>query len=327
MKGAVIRDFAKSTMVDLMLRQLKRSHPQLVPPSTANFDAIRQASVPLKLKGDLLEVIWQNAGPLALLEIGQGIREVQYDPIWLAANRSDTPAILLNKWRRFEEFAHSRNRVQIEFLMDQEISCRRYTVNGGVPSLQENLLICGLIIALLENIGCLNLRCEMNTNKGRFCLRSDGAFQLPDDLTLLDTSNWIVSWKGLARKSSESLACIEAQVRLLERSNQTNNSLFLRNVLRLLLEDPSRQWQLDELAQASGSSRRSLQRRLAECGLNFSKVTRLVRIHEACRLLDEGLTSITGVAFCAGFSDSAHLSRDFRASMGMSPTQYRELID
>jgi len=298
----------------------------LVPLSAASVDAIRQASVPLEVKGDLLEAIWQNAGPLALLEIGQGIREVQYDPVWLAATRSATPVILVSKWRQFEKFAHSRNRVRIAFLSDQEISCRRYTLDGGIPSLQENLFICGLIIALLENIGCLNLRSEMKINEERFCLLRDGTFRVPEDLTSLDTSNWVVSWNGFSRNYKENMACLEAQIQLLERSIQTKKSLFLRSLLRLLLEDPSRQWRLDELAQASGSSRRSLQRRLGECGLSFSKVTRLVRVHEACRLLDGNLMSITGVAICCGFSDSAHLSRDFRASMGMSPTQYRELI-
>jgi len=309
-----------------MFRHLKRTHPQLLPLSTVDVDAIRHASVPMELKGNLLEKIWRNSGPLALLEIGQGIQEVQYDPVWLAANRSENPAILISKWRRFESFAHSQNRVRIEFLSDQEISCQRYTVIGGVPSIQENLLICGLIIALLENIGCLNLQCEMKSNEESFCIRRDGIFQLPKDLSSLDTINWTLRWRGFNRNSTEKTVDLEAQVRVLTRSYKSRRASFLRSIFRLLLEDSSRQWRLDELAQAAGSSRRSMQRRLEECGLNFSKITRLVKIHEACRLLDEGLTSITGVAFCSGFSDSAHLSRDFRSSMGMSPTQYKELI-
>jgi AraC-like DNA-binding protein len=41
--------------------------------------------------------------------------------------------------------------------------------------------------------------------------------------------------------------------------------------------------------------------------------------------LKDGDVPLTAIGFCAGFSDSAHFSRDFRASMGMTPSDYRAI--
>ncbi len=47
---------------------------------------------------------------------------------------------------------------------------------------------------------------------------------------------------------------------------------------------------------------------LVKAGLSFSGLVRLVRIHEAYRLLKHHPTPLTVVDFCSGFSDSAHFS-------------------
>ena len=80
---------------------------------------------------------------------------------------------------------------------------------------------------------------------------------------------------------------------------------------------------IDALAREAGLSKRSLQRRLHDADVSFSQLVRLARIHEACRLLTGTDASVTTIGFCAGFSDSAHFARDFRASVGMTPSAYR----
>ena len=53
----------------------------------------------------------------------------------------------------------------------------------------------------------------------------------------------------------------------------------------------------------------------------------MVRVHEACRLLQgQRRFTITMIGFCAGFSDSAQFSRDFRASTGMTPSEFRAVM-
>ena len=99
----------------------------------------------------------------------------------------------------------------------------------------------------------------------------------------------------------------------------------LLRIVELLQQDPSRTWSLTDAAQSVGMSVRTLQRRLQEADLSFSRVTRLIRIQEASELLAKSDLPVTVIGFCAGFSDSAHFSRDFNLSTGMSPTAFRKL--
>ena len=313
-------------MADLMVRQLKQTHPELVPSRAVNINAIKQANIPLQHKKDLLKLMWQQAGAVAILSIGQRVQEVEYDPIWRAAMRSDSPEVLFDKWRRFEVFAHSQNRVSIEQISENKILLHRYTLEGGTPSAPENLLICGLIIALLEKIGCFGLHCEMAClDNSKFSIRKNGQFQVPDDIDLLSTAEWSIDWQSFTYQlDKESFGSEDGANTLLQSYSAIQNTP-IETVVHLLSRDVARAWKVGELARESGLSKRSLQRRLSDVGLSFSHLIRLVRVHEACRLLKESAVAITTVGFCAGFSDSAHFSRDFRASMGMTPTDFRDI--
>ena len=320
--------FAKASMIDLVVRYLKRTRPELVPNDAGTIDAVRQATVPAAFKNDLLGVVWRQAGAEALLSIGQGIGEVGYDPLWHAAVRSANPATLFDKWRRFEVFGHSRNRLRIDLTDEKRASFHRYTVDGGTPTAPENLFICGLIIALLEAIGCLGLRCRMPREDGKTdTIRERGRFSVPDDASKLITAAWTIDWRTFVPRLAEAASkFVLPEIPLSRSSDSTPGSppgSAIKTVLRLLTYDVSRHWKISDLAREAGYSTRSLQRILGDAELSYSHLVRLVRIHEACRLLKESDAPITTVGFCAGFSDSAHFSRDFRASTGMTPSDYR----
>ena len=306
---------------------LKKAHPELVSTQLKAVDAIRQASISTDQKKDLVKFVWRTAGPKTLLVTGQEILSVGYDPIWFAAVRSASPALLFDKWKRFEVFAHSQNRLRIEQTDDNRATFGRYTIDGGTPSAPENLLICGLIISLLEKIGCLDLRCEMPLGDGPgYCIREGDRFSLPDDINSLETASWTIEWKSFLPRGKEPTSESNLpQIAFPESCNATTRSTIMR-VIRLLMLDVGRQWKVSDLAREAGLSARSLQRKLSDADLSFSHLVRIVRIHEACRLLKDSEASVTTIAFCAGFSDSAHFSRDFRASMGMSPSNYRAVI-
>ena len=98
---------------------------------------------------------------------------------------------------------------------------------------------------------------------------------------------------------------------------------IVEKIVKTMIPEISRNWKVEELAMDLGTSKRSLQRMLAETDLSFSSVVRSLRIHIACDLLKRADHDISTVGYCAGFSDSSHFSRDFRASMGMSPSEYK----
>ena len=315
-------------MVDLVLHQLRRIDPALVPGEARGLDAVRQANVPLEYKKNILDFVWQKAGAAGVLSIGQGIDEVDYDPIWQAAVRSASPTVLLDKWSRFEVFAHSTNRLKFEQLSDNCVSFQRYTVDGGVPGDPENFLICGLIIALLESIGCHKLRCQMSNSvsgKSDHEIYRDGKISLPGDISQLTTDHWIIDWQAFESPYAQDPEATQGLGSVLPKSVTGIHKSMLEKLARLLMVDVSRPWKVEDLAHEAGMSKRSLQRKLKDAGFSFSQLVRLVRVHESCRLLAEDVTPITAIGFCTGFSDSAHFSRDFRASMGMTPTDYRAL--
>ncbi len=312
-------------MVSLVVHQLRRTNPELVPGDAGTLDTVRHANIPAERKRGLLEIVWRQAGPQTLLSIGQGISDFDYDPIWHAAIRSASPALFFDKWRRFEVFAHSRNRLRIHLAHEKSALFQRYTVDGGTPTPPENLLICGLIIALLERIGCIGLRCDMRLDRGAvYRVLENGRFRLPADAGSLVTTAWTLDWQSFSPRA-ESMAAVEPPAIPLPTPCDPSVEATIGAVVRLLMVDVARQWRISELARDAGLSTRSLQRRLGGAKLSFSQLVRLVRIQEACRLLRASDVPITAVGFCAGFSDSAHFSRDFRASTGLTPSAFREL--
>jgi len=319
-----IPDFAKSSLFNLVVRQLNQSNPELLTDKMGEIDIHRNAYIPPELMRDTLGLIWADADPVILLAIGQGVRDAQYDPMWHAAVRSVCPSVFFDKWRRFEVFGHSRNRLHIEQVSETSASFHRYTVDGGVPTAPENLMICGLVMAILEEIGCKDLCCEMPLEDGAlYSVYRSGQFSMPAQKHLLMTGSWTMDWRECVPSSkSVGAPCMPAEISI-PQSCDTRVRKSLEVVVQLLMLDVSRQWKIDELARASGMSKRSLQRRLKDVELSFSELVRMVRIRESCRLLKDPNTPITTIGFCSGFSDSAHFSRDFRASTGMTPSDYR----
>lgn len=313
-------------MINLIVRRLEQTNPELVPASAKTVDAIRHAHVPAEYKRDLLELAWRKAGPEMVLSIGQGARGGGNDPLWHAATRAASPTLLLDQWQRFEVFAHSQNRLRIDRAHEKRVSFQRYTVDGSMPTTPENIMVCGLIIALLEEIGCHDLRCEMSLVGGSaFYIRENGHFHMPDDPDTLVTTAWTIEWQTFSPRAAPAKSSAEPLHIDLPQPCEPALREMIEAVVRLLTRDATRQWKVSELAREAGLSTRSLQRRLDDAGLNFSSLVRLVRIHEACRLLEESNAPLTTIGFCSGFSDSAHFSRDFRASMGLTPSDYRAL--
>lgn len=289
--------------------------------------AVRQAQVPGALKRDVLNEAYLKKGAHQLLKIGQGIQQAEYDPLWHAALCSASPGVLFEKWQRFETYAHSDNRVRITQSRQNQASFERYCIDGSVPSAPENLLICGLFIGILQQIGCSGMRCTMTLNGDGHCtIFQDSHFVLPDNTDALISGRWVIEWRDFLpqRRTTEFEA--EQQEPEWLRSGQRITDATLIAAARQLRHDITRQWKVGELAQELGLSVRSLQRKLRKNDFSFSLLVQLVRIHEACRLLKNSDTPITLISFYTGFCDSAHFAREFRACTGMTPSRYRAFI-
>ena len=77
------------------------------------------------------------------------------------------------------------------------------------------------------------------------------------------------------------------------------------------------------MAEAAGTSARSLQRRLAASGLRFGRLVDEARFQAASRLLRDPSIRIVDVSAELGYTDAANFTRAFRRWAGVSPLSFR----
>ncbi|MFF3663950.1 DUF6597 domain-containing transcriptional factor [Microtetraspora malaysiensis] len=95
--------------------------------------------------------------------------------------------------------------------------------------------------------------------------------------------------------------------------------------LAAMVENDVSVTRVDELAARSGRSVRSLQRLFRDyVGIGPKWVIRRFRLHEAAERVYRGLDLAT-LAAELGYTDQAHLTRDFTAAVGMPPAAYARL--
>jgi AraC-like DNA-binding protein len=83
---------------------------------------------------------------------------------------------------------------------------------------------------------------------------------------------------------------------------------------------------LDVAAAALGMPRRTFQRTLAAESLSYQRIQSDVRFRLAAWYLLESGMAIAEIGFVCGYSDQAHLTREFNRRMGVPPARYRELF-
>jgi AraC-like DNA-binding protein len=108
---------------------------------------------------------------------------------------------------------------------------------------------------------------------------------------------------------------------LLVESGSQDATEQVRAVLRRMLtgDEPS----METVAQALGTSERSLQRRLAEAGTSFVALLGEVRRELACERLVHTDMEVAELSFLLGFSDASAFHRAFKRWEGVTPLEYR----
>jgi AraC-like DNA-binding protein len=96
-----------------------------------------------------------------------------------------------------------------------------------------------------------------------------------------------------------------------------------RDLVTRVRTDPSLR-SVNELSAVSGLGVRALQRLFRECvGVGPKWVVRRFRLQEAAELLKQQGQTIASVAASLGYFDQAHFVRDFKATVGSTPLDYR----
>jgi AraC-like DNA-binding protein len=82
---------------------------------------------------------------------------------------------------------------------------------------------------------------------------------------------------------------------------------------------------IEHLAKATGTSVRTLQRRLKVAGVNYSDLQNDVRKTLALNLLENETLALAEIAFSLGYSEVSAFNHAFRRWVGQSPGDYRRL--
>ncbi len=311
--------WTSSGLTALVIRGLEARRPDLLPPTLIMPECTHTARAPAGFKADLLAKAYEAAGAALILELREDLKHVGFDPILHVLRRSHTPAVLAEKWQRFERYTHSTNRLELTTDGAGAFETRRYKNTGGETHPAEDLLMLGVVTTLLEQIGAVGVSVKLTPeNGGELTLIEAGQIVISDEMLSASSAAGRIEWQGFAPAMSKDC---DTERLIVYGGNEDHP--VTGAVTRLISNDVARVWAWPVIAQELGQPVRSLQRSLSNEETSLSELVRAVRVREACHLLEAGELSLTQIGFWCGFSDSAHFSRDFKKSLGMPPSVYR----
>jgi AraC-like DNA-binding protein len=294
------QDFASAAMMRLVAAGLSRQGISIPVPTSSN------AHVPLLDKQDVLGAVLAMHGPTAILSIGDAARCMPPEPVAQALSLSRDIPDLLNRWHRLERFSHGCHTVEAEQLGSTSFRLTHRSHHGAPsPSVAESLLVLGLLTILAEMIGATDVSLA---NADGVPWRSDGEWRT---LGVPQTVGSVVLTASVQRKTLN----LPAAAQLVDPVARLRSRL---------VSDPVRRWTVANLAAEAGASPRTLQRRLTESSLSFSRLVADARIEVAAtHLCKANGPALAEIAFIAGFADQAHFARTFIRAVGTTPRQYR----
>ncbi len=311
--------WTSSGLTALVIRGLEARRPDVLPPFLEMPECTHTARAPAEFKRDLLVRAYEAGGAALILDLREDLKKVGFDPLLHVLLNSRTPAILAEKWQRFERYTHSTNRLDLAYDGNRALVTKRYKATGGATHPAEDLLMLGVVVTLLEQIGAEDVSLILTPETGDSQVLIDAGKIVTNEAPLAaNTALGRVEWREFRPEAHERGA---AEPLIVYGGNERKP--VTGAVTRLISSDVARVWAWPEIADELGQPIRSLQRSLSQEETSLSELSRAVRVREACRLLDADQLSLTQIGFWCGFADSAHFSRDFKKSLGMPPSAYR----
>jgi AraC-like DNA-binding protein len=308
-------DFASSVMVRVLLQGMSGLGLRL--PEVA--DQLTQATVPLDLKREVVQSAVEQAGFAVLPLLGRGLHKLAMEPTHLALTAGHSATSLFVRWQRLERYIHSKHRIQWQGLTPTSARVKHaHKDNGPAPLAAEDLVVCGVLCALLEANGLHAIKATADDME---------LYPNPDSTQVLQcvqqcqTHTWSLTWQDTEEKGLDlSLPVSWAQV-----APPTWSQFACAvgdHVARCLPELVS----VDVAAAVLGMPCRTFQRTLAAESLSYQRIQSDVRFRLAGWYLLESGMAIAEIGFVCGYSDQAHLTREFNRRMGVPPARYRELF-
>jgi AraC-like DNA-binding protein len=279
---------------------------------------LEQATVPLDAKQQLVSQVMAQRGAAALIQLGQGLHDLAQDSLMPMLIHPAQPLRMLAAWLRLERYLHSKHRIvqtvkTANCVLHQHITIRA----GSAPHPAEDLVVLGVLIALLERTGCKGVEAQLAHGLTVWPARpSPASDELSQAVQHRHTDSWLIFWQQV----NERTELLPAPVADTKMSEATMTARLQQSLERLRGESLS----LAEAASQLGLSTRTLQRSLSQEGVRYVDVVAMVRAQRASQMLSEPSVALAEIGFSCGYTDQAHFCRDFKRRVGMSPLRYRE---
>ena len=173
----------------------------------------------------------------------------------------------------------------------------------AVVGVDNDEVVCGLSDPPLSSV-------DMNFERGGY----EAAYVLDGLMRrkITNTSRIIVGTRHVVARRSTSILAVEDEK--------------LAKALRFLRDHTFENLSVQDVARASGISRRALERRFRDSlGRSVLQEIRRVRVDQIARLLIDTDMTISQIGEQLKFADVQHIARYFRMAKKMSPLAYRKL--
>lgn len=276
------------------------------------------ARVQLRAKQDLVRLAVDQGGLACLSLLGRGLHELTHEPTHHALASARGAQDLFERWQRLERYIHSRHRCVIGSCSTRRAVIRHVAVTGeAAPSPAEDLVVAGVLAALLEAIGLQRVELRLGDELAFPVAEPEGIAQAAARGA---THRWSFRWEGVATAPPSSLPQPATQALGADKAwSQPVHAAYRR-----LAADLTRPPSLADLAADLSITPRTLQRRLGEQRLTYSRLLAEARCRTGAWRLLHTTDPIAEVGFLSGFADQAHFTREMRRRVGMPPAAYRQ---
>ncbi len=294
----------------------------ITPPTISPSSKLSGAKIPLAYKRILLETAVTQKGLGVLVLLGEGLHQFVQEPTHLALCTASSPFEMIKRWQKLERYIHSRHRIQVLEQTEQSLALQHYSLaNYPTPLLAESLVVLGVLLALCEATGAIDLTATIN---------DWDVYPRCDEATLQQLSH-SANQTNFKHHNNQNAVC---QIRWnkyeakaypqTQKLTPPNLPALAKQVVEHLSNAVIEPVKIEQVAEKINYSTRSLQRHLQQLGFTFSDLQATVRTQQAGHYLMQSKTEVSEIGFLCGYSDQAHFTREFKRATGITPSKYRE---
>lgn len=307
-------DFASAAMMRVLAQGMRELG---LNPGDSAADA-GEARVQLRQKQDLVRSAVVQGGLACLPLLGRGLHHLKHEPTHHALASARSAPDLFARWQRLERYIHSRHRCIVENCAEGQAWIRHVSLTpGDAPSAAEDLVVAGVLAALLEAMGLQ--RVQLRIGETDVTAKAD-TYGIDAAVAQGMTGVWSFRWEGVAATATNRVA--EPPTRELG-ADQAWPEAVRATYLRLVA-DLTQPLSVSRLAADLGLPARTLQRKLEHAGLSFSRLLAEARCRTGAWRLISTADPIAEIGFLSGYSDQPHFTREMQRRVGMPPAVYRE---